>query len=235
MALWGSTMTDPATELASLVADLRAVLQDARDSGVTDAPVEVIGAGEANNTDSLAAVREEMGDCQRCALAGERNKLVFGVGDASAELVIIGEAPGFEEDKSGVPFVGPAGTMLDRMLENVIGITRQQTYILNIVKCRPPSNRNPLPDEVAACLPFLEKQVDAIDPTVILLLGSVALKTLLGTQAGIVRHRGTWMEYRGIPVMPTFHPAYLLRNAGDKRKTFEDLKALKRRMDELSG
>ena len=183
----------------------------------------------------LQRVREELGDCRRCALCRQRRTLVFGVGDPDADLVVMGEAPGDQEDRQGEPFVGPSGQMLDKMLLHVLGVPRSQAYILNVVKCRPPDNRNPLPDEVEACRPFLEAQLQAIRPKVLLVLGTVAFKALFRTNDGIVRNRGRWRDYQGIPVMPTFHPAYLLRKPQDKRLTFSDLKALRRRYDELTG
>lgn len=182
---------------------------------------------------ALQRVREELGDCRRCALCKERRQIVFGVGDPAASLVIVGEAPGYQEDLDGEPFVGPAGQMLDRMLENVIGLPRSGVYILNVVKCRPPKNRNPAPDEIEACRPFLEAQLRALAPKVLLVLGSVAVKALLRTDAGITRLRGQWQTVDGVPAMPTFHPAYLLRQPDDKRLTFADLKALRARMEEL--
>lgn len=182
---------------------------------------------------ALQRVREELGDCRRCALCKERRQIVFGVGDPAAALVIVGEAPGYQEDLDGEPFVGPAGQMLDRMLENVIGLPRSGVYILNVVKCRPPKNRNPEPDEIEACRPFLEAQLRALAPKVLLVLGSVAIKALLRTDAGITRLRGQWQTVGGVPTMPTFHPAYLLRQPDDKRLTFADLKALRARMEEL--
>ena len=197
-------------------------------------------------TAGLESVRLDLGDCRRCGLCKERKTIVFGVGDPEADLVVIGEAPGYQEDQQGEPFVGPAGQMLDRMLENVLGLKRAQVYITNVVKCRPPKNRNPHPDEVESCRPFLEGQLRAIRPKVILVLGSVAFRTLFGTDDGITRHRGIWKSYGfpasppgtasdGIPVLPTFHPAYLLRTPSDKRLAFEDLKVLRTRYDELGG
>lgn len=183
----------------------------------------------------LERVRHELGDCQRCGLAKGRRSIVFGVGSPDADLVVVGEAPGSEEDRRGEPFVGPAGQMLDKMLENVIGLPRSSVYILNIVKCRPPKNRNPLPDEVAACMPFLRAQIEALEPKLLLVLGTVAYKSLFDTTQGITRARGIWKDYQGIPTLPTFHPAYLLRKPEDKRFTFEDLKAVRTRYDELGG
>ncbi len=188
-------------------------------------------SGEAG----LARVREVMGDCQRCGLCQGRRSLVFGVGDPEADLLICGEGPGEREDREGVPCVGPAGQMLDRMLENVLGLAREQVYILNVVKCRPPGNRTPLPEEIAACAPFLEAQIQAIQPKIILSLGRPATQTLLKTGRGIKAMRGQWQRLGDLPVMPTFHPAYLLRQARDKRLTFEDLKAVRQRYDELGG
>ena len=161
---------------------------------------------------------------------------MFGIGDPSADLVIVGEGPGAKEDEQGVPFIGPAGQMLDRMLQHVLGLRREQVYILNVVKCRPPRNRTPQPDEIAACRPFLIKQLEAIEPRVVLAMGRPATQTLLDTQRGIKAMRGRWQLWRGAtPLMPTFHPAYLLRQPQDKRLTFEDLKAVRVRYDELGG
>lgn len=174
--------------------------------------------------------------CRRCELCRDRRSIVFGVGDPNADLVVCGEAPGYHEDQKGEPFVGPAGEMLDKMLVNVLGLQRSQAYILNVVKCRPPKNRNPLPAEVDACRPYLERQLDAIQPKLVLLLGSVALRAVFGAEiGGIKRNRGRWLEYRGTPVLPTFHPAYLLRQPEDKRLTFADLKELKARYDSVGG
>ncbi|MEQ1506056.1 MAG: uracil-DNA glycosylase [Myxococcota bacterium] len=181
----------------------------------------------------LQQIRDEIGDCRRCGLCRERRQIVYGVGDPAARLVVLGEAPGYHEDQQGEPFVGPAGQMLDKMLENVIGLRRDQVYILNAVKCRPPKNRNPEPDELDACRPFLDAQLAAIAPKLILVLGSVAYRALFRTDSGISRGRGRWHDHEGIPVMPTFHPAYLLRKPEDKKYTFEDLKAVKQRYEEL--
>lgn len=185
--------------------------------------------------ESLDTVRQDLGDCRRCRLCEGRTNIVFGVGSATARLMVIGEGPGFNEDRLGEPFVGAAGQMLDRMLENVLGQSRQTAYIANVVKCRPPNNRNPEPDEVAACLPFLQRQIASIAPQVILVLGGVAYKSLMNTRAGITRSRGRWHDLGGIPVMPTFHPAYLLRRPEDKRMTFEDLKVVRARLDALAS
>ena len=194
-----------------------------------------LGQSEPQRND-LTAVRQALGDCKRCRLCESRSRIVFGVGDPHADLVVVGEGPGANEDREGVPFVGPAGQMLDRMLVHVLGLKREQVYILNVVKCRPPRNRTPQPDEIAACRPFLLQQLEAIQPKVILAMGRPATQTLMETQRGIKAMRGRWQRYRGgTPLMPTFHPAYLLRQPQDKRLTFEDLKAVRLRYDELGG
>lgn len=192
-------------------------------------------AEDGHGADGLARVRADLGDCRRCKLCEGRKNLVFGVGDADADLMVIGEGPGEQEDLRGEPFVGPAGQMLDNMLERVLGLKRSQVYIANVVKCRPPDNRKPELDEAAACKPFLARQIEAIQPKVILVLGSVALEHVLG-QRGITRLRGKEHLYLGrILAIPTFHPAYLLRKPEDKRFTFEDLKLLRQRYDERGG
>jgi uracil-DNA glycosylase len=183
----------------------------------------------------LRLIRDDLGDCRRCTLCKERTNLVFGVGDPNAHLVLVGEGPGYHEDQKGEPFVGEAGEMLDKMLVHVLGLSRAEVYILNVVKCRPPKNRTPLPDEVAACRPFLERQIAAIGPKVVVALGSTAFKALFDTTDGITANRGRWREYRGIPTLPTFHPAYLLRTPADKRLAFDDLKAVRQRYDALGG
>jgi len=180
----------------------------------------------------LAEIRDDLGECTRCKLAAGRKKIVFGVGNPRAKLMFVGEGPGAEEDSRGEPFVGRAGKKLDEMIQ-AIGLQRSEVYIANIVKCRPPDNRDPQPDEVGTCAPFLYQQIDAIRPAVIVTLGSPATKTLLDTKVGITKLRGTWHELAGIPVMPTFHPAYLLRayTVENRTKVWEDLKAARARMD----
>ena len=180
----------------------------------------------------LAELREEIGDCTRCRLHEQRTHVVFGVGDPRARLMFIGEGPGADEDAQGEPFVGRAGKKLDQMIE-AIGLRREEVYIANVVKCRPPQNREPERDEVATCSPFLFRQIATIRPRVIVALGAPATRTLLNTRVGITKLRGTWHSFRGIPVMPTFHPAYLLRayTLENRTKVFEDLKAARSRMD----
>jgi len=167
-------------------------------------------------------VRRELGECTRCELAGGRTKLVFGVGDAAAELVFVGEGPGEDEDLQGEPFVGRAGQLLTKMIE-AMGFRRDEIYIANVVKCRPPGNRNPEPDEIEACEPFLRAQLAAIRPKVVVALGKFAAQTLLRETSPISKLRGRWFSYEGVRLMPTFHPAYLLRSPGEKGKAWEDL------------
>lgn len=177
----------------------------------------------------LDAVREVLGDCLRCGLGPQRRSLVFGVGDPDAPLVVIGEGPGEQEDRRGEPFVGPAGEMLDNMLERVLGLRRQQVYILNMVKCRPPGNRNPEPEEVQACRPFLRAQLASIRPRFALVLGSVACRALFDRPVSAVRGQPQDLYWPGgqTTALPTFHPAYLLRKPEDKRLALEDLRSLK--------
>lgn len=181
----------------------------------------------AGRRPELVEVEAHLGDCQRCGLCEGRSKIVFGDGNPSADLLFIGEGPGAEEDTRGLPFVGRAGELLTQMIEKGIGIPRSEVYICNIVKCRPPRNRTPLPPEVAACRPFLDGQIEAIQPKVIVTLGKPAASLLLDREIAITRLRGTWQDYRGIPLMPTLHPAYVLRQytPENRRAVWEDLKA----------
>ncbi len=181
---------------------------------------------EAPRFSSLSALRAHIGECTRCGLQRNRNKLVFGEGDPGARLVFIGEGPGADEDRTGRPFVGRAGELLTNIITDGMGLTREAVYICNIVKCHPPRNRDPEPDEIEACLPFLKLQIDIIKPEVICTLGRVAAQSLFGKAFKISSQRGRWHEYRGIRVMPTYHPAYLLRNPSAKRDTWEDIKAV---------
>jgi DNA polymerase len=172
--------------------------------------------------ETLEEVRTDLGDCQRCRLCEGRKNIVFGVGNPNADLVIVGEAPGRDEDIQAEPFVGRAGQLLTRML-TAIGLNREDAYICNVIKCRPPENRNPMPDEVESCEPFLIRQLKSLQPKVILAMGKFAAQTLLRTEERISSLRGDFREYQGVPVMPTFHPAYLLRNQSQKRVVWEDL------------
>jgi DNA polymerase len=187
--------------------------------------LEKWGQGPKYVANTLEDIRADLGDCQRCRLAGGRNKIVFGAGHPGAKLVFVGEGPGFEEDQQGLPFVGPAGQLLTRIIA-AIKLDRDQVYICNVIKCRPPRNRNPEPDEINTCFPFLERQLAAIQPDFIVALGTFAAQTLLGTTTPISRLRKRFHEYNGIKVLPTYHPAYLLRNPDKKREVWEDMKML---------
>jgi DNA polymerase len=177
--------------------------------------------------ESLAAVRTDIGDCTRCKLHTlGRTQIVFGVGNPSADLMFVGEAPGRDEDLQGFPFVGRAGQLLTKIIE-AIALKREDVYIANVIKCRPPENRNPEPDEVASCEPFLFRQIDIIKPKVIVALGKFGAQTLLQTLDPISRLRGRVFDYRGAKLIPTFHPAYLLRNPSSKREVWEDMKLVR--------
>ncbi|WP_426752793.1 uracil-DNA glycosylase [Myxococcus sp. Y35] len=183
---------------------------------------------------TLDEIRRELGDCRRCKLCTGRKNLVFGSGNPRAELVFVGEGPGENEDLQGVPFVGAAGELLTKMI-GAMGYRRDDVYICNVVKCRPPGNRNPEPDEIAACEPFLRAQLAAIQPKVVVALGKFAAQTLLRDGTPITRLRGNWRTYEGIQLMPTFHPAYLLRSPAEKRKAWEDLQAVMKVLGKQPG
>ena len=172
--------------------------------------------------DTLPVIREFIGDCTRCKLSKGRTKIVFGTGSPKAQLMFVGEGPGRDEDLSGEPFVGRAGKLLTDMIK-AMGLQREDVYIANIVKCRPPDNRQPEQDEVAACSPFLMRQIDVIQPKVICTLGNTPTQTLMQTTQGISRFRGEWFEFRNAKLMPTYHPAYLLRNPAAKADVWKDL------------
>ncbi len=182
----------------------------------------------ASPADALAAVRTEIGDCVRCKLHAQgRRQIVFGVGNPNADLMFVGEAPGADEDVQGIPFVGRAGQLLTKIIE-AIDLKRDDVYIANVIKCRPPGNRNPEQDEVETCEPFLFQQIDVIKPKVIVALGTFAARALLRTLDPISRLRGRIFEYRGAKLIPTFHPAYLLRNPSSKREVWEDMKVVRK-------
>jgi uracil-DNA glycosylase family 4 len=182
----------------------------------------LFGATEKISGDSLLKIRDDIGDCTRCKLHKARNKIVFADGNPKAKLVFVGEGPGRDEDMQGLPFVGRAGKLLTSMIE-AMGLQRQDVYICNVVKCRPPENRLPEPDEIKTCSPFLMRQLDAVDPQVIVALGACAAQTLLQTTRGISHFRGQWQEFRGRKLMATYHPAYLLRNPPAKADVWKDL------------
>ena len=190
------------------------------------------GGGEPTGTARrLAVLSNEASGCVKCGLSEGRTQVVFGRGSAAAELVVVGEAPGREEDRTGLPFVGPAGKLLDLLLLSV-GIERDSAYICNVLKCRPPNNRDPRPDEVDTCAPYLHAQLDIIQPRVLLAVGKFAAQWLSGAEQSIGRLRGRVHEYRGIPVVATYHPAYLLRSPHATRKTWQDLQLMRQVMDE---
>jgi DNA polymerase len=195
-----------------------------RREGVAPDPLTVF----AGPVDALAAIRTDIGDCTRCKLHGMgRTQIVFGVGNPEADLMFVGEAPGADEDVQGFPFVGRAGQLLTKIIE-AIGLKREDVYIANVIKCRPPGNRNPEPDEVETCEPFLFRQIDVIKPKVVVALGTFAARALLRTLDPISRLRGRVYEYRGAKLIPTFHPAYLLRNPSSKREVWEDMKLVRK-------
>ncbi len=219
-----------------LLRDYLSTLRFLNEVGVTtlpvnDAPTGVTHRGPtplppADPNHALKELENSLQGCTRCKLSKGRNHLVFGEGSPQADLMFIGEGPGRDEDRQGRPFVGRAGQLLSRIIR-AMGLTRDEVYIANIVKCRPPNNRNPEPDEIAACLPFLLKQIEIIRPRVICALGGVAFQTLMETKAPISRFRGTLYPWRnGIRMIPTFHPAFLLRNPAKKRDVWEDIQKI---------
>jgi len=231
---------DPADDLATLARQLRVQLARHAAAGTWAAPagptaraalaVPVIEAPPLRP--GLPQIRADLGECTRCKLHATRRSIVFGVGADDAPLMFVGEAPGEQEDRRGEPFVGPAGELLDKMIE-AMGWSRQTVYIANILMCRPPGNRNPQPDEVAQCKPFLDAKIRAIAPRVIVALGRPSANTLLGTDAPISVLRGKFHDRHGVRVMPTFHPAYLLREPDRKRDAWADLKLVIAELDRL--
>ena len=223
---------DPREALADVLGALGATLRHHRDLGVTALPLSgdyLLGPEEA-----LAAQERALQGCRKCKLCDGRTTIVFGSGNPRAEFVVIGEGPGADEDAQGLPFVGRAGQLLTRMLEaRKVELSRESVFITNAVKCRPPSNRNPEPDELAACAPVLAAQLAALQPKVILALGSVATQSLLGTREPIGKLRGRVHPYGSAVLIPTFHPAFLLRNPGEeyKRMAWEDLQLARREYD----
>jgi len=229
------------SDAGEVAAGLRTHLQWLEKFGVTGVPrgARRTSASTSTSAESLGrvrleAVRTELGDCTRCKLSGGRKTIVFGVGNPDAKLVFVGEAPGFHEDEQGEPFVGDAGALLTKMII-AMGRTREDVYICNIIKCRPPGNRNPEPDELSACEPFLRQQLGAIRPRAIVALGKFAAQALLRTEASISTLRGHFHEYQGIPLMPTYHPAYLLRTPTAKRMVWDDLQLVMKHLADLGA
>ncbi len=220
-----------------IIANLKSYLEYLRGMGIMSLPTSEDRPRDVSLNSSplppmspiLEEVGKELGDCRRCKLHRTRRTLVFGEGNKKATLMIIGEGPGYEEDVQGKPFVGRAGQLLTKILQS-IHLQREEVYITNIIKCRPPQNRNPEPDEIQNCYPFLLKQIHAIQPQIICALGTFAAQTLLKTEVKITTLRGRFYEFAGIKVVPTYHPAYLLRNPERKREVWEDMKQISKWM-----
>jgi uracil-DNA glycosylase len=208
MARWGCRGFDPAPETLKILQRWTA----------PEAPTET-------GPESLEEIRRHLGDCRRCRLAAGRTHIVFGQGNPEARLVFVGEGPGADEDRQGLAFVGPAGQLLTKII-TAMNLTREEVYICNVIKCRPPGNRDPQTDEIQACRPFLERQLAAIGPEVICTLGAFAAQTLLDTTEPISRLRGRFQDFKGFKLMPTYHPAYLLRNPDQKRFVWEDVQKI---------
>ncbi len=221
--------------LRETISSLKCYLESLRDMGIDAIPLQQAAPGETSTSPSapprqistLEDVRAELGNCTRCKLHRTRRTIVFGEGNPKAGLMLIGEGPGYDEDVQGRPFVGRAGQLLTKILE-AIQLGREEVYIANIVKCRPPQNRNPEPDEIESCHPFLLKQIQAIRPRVICALGTFAAQTLLRTNEKITSLRGRFFEFGEVKLIPTFHPAFLLRNPDRKRDVWEDVKQIAR-------
>jgi uracil-DNA glycosylase family 4 len=237
-------------ELAKLAVSLRRHLQRQQRMGVDFLPrtdieekqPSTIASENAPATERLSGstnpgpvtgleeLQAYIGDCRRCKLHSGRTHVVFGVGNPNAKLMFVGEGPGRDEDLQGEPFVGRAGQLLTDIITKGMGLRREDVYIANVVKCRPPQNRNPEPDEVASCEPFLKTQIELVRPQIIVALGKFAVQTLTQSKVPITRLRGQWHAYMGIKLMPTFHPAYLLRNPADKKLVWEDIKKVMKEM-----
>ncbi|MDD5423072.1 MAG: uracil-DNA glycosylase [Candidatus Omnitrophota bacterium] len=218
--------------LKDVIDSIRSYLELEKESGFKECffrPGSDTGMGQGVLTDDLAALKKEVMACAQCGLSVTRHNVVFGSGNPKADLMFIGEAPGRDEDIQGLPFVGRAGQLLTKIIE-AMGLKRQDVYIANILKCRPPDNRAPLPAEILACEENVKRQVGIIKPKVICTLGKFASQTLLKTETPISALRGKFQEYEGIKVMPTFHPAYLLRNPNDKKLVWEDMKKVLREL-----
>jgi len=228
----GYTHKGMENEVTHILDQLKGYLRYAEVLGISELPrtteeepLTPVQVSEASL--QLKAIREEMGDCQRCPLGSTRKNLVFGDGNPQAQLVFVGEAPGSDEDEQGVPFVGRAGQLLNRALE-MVGLGREEVYIANILKCRPPNNRAPEPSEISVCMPFLLKQLEAIRPKLVCALGAVAMNTLMGRKMPITKVRGSVLTTpHGYTLVPIFHPAYILRNPREKRRFIQDLQTIK--------
>ena len=210
-----------------LISDLKTYLEYLKGMGIVSLPASEMKADEPiqSHIITLADVRKELGDCKRCKLHRGRKTIVFGEGNEKATLMFIGEGPGYDEDVQGRPFVGKAGQLLTKIIQS-INLPREEVYIANIIKCRPPQNRNPEPDEIQSCSPFLMKQIQVIQPKIICALGAFSAQTLLKTDVKITALRGKFYDLEGIKVIPTYHPAFLLRNPDKKREVWEDMKKI---------
>lgn len=223
---------DFSRDLSEITQDLKGYLQYMKQLGyrgvaLSEASVQMLEQWDrgGNEVETLEMIQRDLGDCQRCKLHEGRRHIVFGAGNPKARLVLVGEGPGYEEDVQGIPFVGQAGQLLTKILR-AIHLTREEVYICNIIKCRPPGNRNPESDEIAACMPFLRRQIRAIRPRLICALGTFAAQRLLETDTPISRLRGDFHTYDNTPLLPTYHPAFLLRNPAKKRDVWEDMQKL---------
>jgi len=224
-------------EAEEIVEDVKSYLEYLKGMGIETLPVSETTTQESSSASSptlpsiqsLEEIRKELGDCKRCKLHRTRRTIVFGEGNPKATLMFIGEGPGYDEDVQGRPFVGKAGQLLTRIIQS-INLQREEVYIANLVKCRPPGNRNPEPDEIRACSPFLLKQIQAISPKIICALGTFSAQTLLNTGASITSLRGREFDLQGIRLIPTFHPAYLLRYPARKKEVWEDMKRIQQWM-----
>ena len=208
-----------------LLKGIKQVVEMEKMSGFFDVLEKKTSKVKQEENNSIKKLEEMVYKCQKCGLSKTRNNIVFGAGDLNAQLMFVGEAPGFDEDMQGKPFVGKAGKLLTKIIES-IGLTREQVFIANILKCRPPGNRNPNLDEIENCFPYLFEQIDIIKPKIICALGKFAAQTLLNSHVPISRLRGKFYDYRGIKLMPTYHPAYLLRNSSGKKDVWQDMKAI---------
>jgi uracil-DNA glycosylase family 4 len=207
-------------KMSDILKSMRSYLEMEKENGIA----EYLFTSKPKDV-RLSLVKNTVSHCQKCPLGKMRKNIVFGSGNINAKLMFVGEAPGHEEDIRGMPFVGEAGALLTKIIE-AMAIKREDVYICNILKCRPPQNRNPLPEEISTCIDYLYSQIDIIKPKVICGLGKFASQTLLNTEIPISKLRGSWHEYRGMKFMPTYHPAYLLRNPGDKKLVWEDMKKI---------
>jgi DNA polymerase len=218
-----------ASDLPEILESLKTQFEYRKSCGINyfQKPEEQKSGLSEDNQSLLDKVVEEMGDCKRCKLHPMRKNIVFGVGNSNARLMFVGEAPDADEDEQGMPFVGKAGQLLTKIIE-AIDLKRSDVYIANILKCRPPSNRNPEEDEIKTCIPFLEKQLKIIAPEIVCTLGNIATRAILDMDMGITKLRGRFHERSGLKVMPTYHPSYLLRDPSKKRETWEDMKKVKK-------